>query len=81
MTLHELTIGGATIGGPLGSRPGLLVGSIFYDKHSLVTDAFAGIFDEDRAARLLARVDGLASRYGLQRFVWLVRSRYEAAPD
>jgi tetrahydromethanopterin S-methyltransferase subunit H len=78
MTLHELTIGGATIGGPLGSRPGLLVGSIFYDKHSLVTDAFAGIFDEDRAARLLARVDGLASRYGLQMAIDVLAASPEA---
>jgi len=63
---HEIKIGKATIGGPLGSHTGLLVGSIFYDKHSLVTDAFAGTFDADKAAKLVDRVNGLSERYGVQ---------------
>jgi tetrahydromethanopterin S-methyltransferase subunit H len=63
---HEIRIGDATIGGPLGSHTGLLVGSIFYDKHSLVTDAFDGAFDEEKAAKLIDRVNGLAERYGVQ---------------
>jgi len=66
MPLHTLKIGNATIGGPLGSATGLLCGSIFYDKHSLVTDAFAGTFDEGRAARLVDKVNGLAELYGVQ---------------
>lgn len=66
MTLHRLKIGPATIGGPLGSDTGLLCGSIFYDKHSLVTDAFAGEFDTERAASLVANVNRLAERYGVQ---------------
>lgn len=63
---HEIKIGDATIGGPLGSHTGLLVGSIFYDKHSLVADAFEGSFDEEKAAKLIDRVNGLAERYGVQ---------------
>jgi len=66
MPLHELKIGNATIGGPLGSHTGLLCGSIFYDKHSLVTDAFAGTFDQKRAERLVNKVNTLSERYGVQ---------------
>jgi tetrahydromethanopterin S-methyltransferase subunit H len=66
MILHELKIGPTTIGGPLGSHTGLLCGSIFYDKHSLVSDAFAGEFDAERAERLVAKVNGLGERYGVQ---------------
>ena len=73
-----LKIGGATIGGPLGSTSGLVVGSIFYDKHSLVFDAFAGTFDEARAARSIARVNALATRYGVQMAFDLIASSPEA---
>jgi tetrahydromethanopterin S-methyltransferase subunit H len=66
MTLRQLTIGNATIGGPLGSRSGLLVGSIFYDKHSVVRDAFEGEFDEERAAGLLMTATRAAQRNGVQ---------------
>ena len=66
MTLRQLTIGNATIGGPLGSRSGLLVGSIFYDKHSVVKDAFEGAFDEERAGALLKTATLAARRNGVQ---------------
>jgi tetrahydromethanopterin S-methyltransferase subunit H len=61
-----LKIGNATIGGPLGSATGLVVGSIFYDKHSIVSDAFGGEFDESRAAILVDQINKLAERYGVQ---------------
>lgn len=66
MDLHEITIGDVTIGGPLGSRTGLLVGSIFYDNHSIVTDAFAGEFDRERAGALVERADKAAAAHGVQ---------------
>lgn len=61
-----LQIGDCTIGGPLGSQTGLLVGSIFYDNHSIVTDAFSGSFNEEKAAGLVDRVNALALQYGVQ---------------
>jgi len=64
--LHSLQIGSARIGGSLGSSSGLLCGSIFYDKHSIVSDAFAGDFDPDKAGRLLDRATMLGERYGVQ---------------
>ncbi|WP_103380875.1 tetrahydromethanopterin S-methyltransferase subunit H family protein [Pseudonocardia dioxanivorans] len=76
--LHELTIGNATIGGPLGSRTGLLVGSIFYDKHSVVTDAFAGEFDEARAETLLQRATTWAQRCGVQMAIDVIAASPEA---
>jgi tetrahydromethanopterin S-methyltransferase subunit H len=66
VTLREITIGNATIGGPLGSRSGLLVGSLFYDKHSVVKDPFEGEFDAERAGALLKTATRAASRNGVQ---------------
>ncbi|TCK21318.1 tetrahydromethanopterin S-methyltransferase subunit H family protein [Pseudonocardia endophytica] len=66
MELHEITLGDVTIGGPLGSSTGLMVGSIFYDNHSVVTDAFAGEFDRDRANTLIERADKAAAAHGVQ---------------
>jgi tetrahydromethanopterin S-methyltransferase subunit H len=66
VTLREITIGNATIGGPLGSRSGLLVGSLFYDKHSVVKDPFEGEFDAERAGALLNTATRAASRNGVQ---------------
>lgn len=76
--MHQVTIGNATIGGPLGSRSGLLVGSIFYDKHSVVTDAFAGTFDEQRAATLLERATTWAQRCGVQMAIDVIAASPEA---
>ncbi|GAB6174110.1 hypothetical protein JCM15765_35880 [Paradesulfitobacterium aromaticivorans] len=63
---HVLKIGNATIGGTLGSTTGLVVGSIFYDKHTIVSDPFAGEFNEARAALMVDRVNKLSKRYGVQ---------------
>ncbi|MCL6285962.1 tetrahydromethanopterin S-methyltransferase subunit H [Ruegeria sp. 2012CJ41-6] len=64
--VKPVQIGKYTVGGPLGSHTGLAVGSIFYDNHSIVEDAFAGVFNEEKAAALIDRVNGLAVRYGIQ---------------
>ena len=77
-TLQELTIGNATIGGPLGSRSPLLVGSLFYDKHSVVKDAFAGEFDEERAKQLLQNADDAAQRHGVQIAIDVIAASPEA---
>jgi tetrahydromethanopterin S-methyltransferase subunit H len=75
---RPIRIGKAVIGGPLGSHTGLLVGSIFYDKHSIVRDAFAGEIDAARAEALLARVNGLAQRYGVQMAIDVIAASPEA---
>lgn len=75
---HVLKIGDATIGGPMGSTTGLVVGSIFYDKHSIVSDPFAGEFNESRAIELVDRVNKLSKRYGVQMAFDIIAASSEA---
>lgn len=75
---HVLKIGNATIGGAPGARTSLVVGSIFYDKHSIVQDPFAGKFDKDRAAFLLDRVNKLSNIYGIQMALDIIAASPEA---
>ncbi len=75
---HVLKIGDTIIGGPMGSSTGLVVGSIFYDNHSLVSDPFAGKFDEKRTAELVDRVNKLRKRYGTQMAFDIIASSPEA---
>ena len=75
---HPIKIGDMTIGGPFGSKTGLAVGSIFYDKHSIVTDSFTGEFDLHRAEALVHRVNALSERYGVQMGFDVIASTAEA---
>jgi tetrahydromethanopterin S-methyltransferase subunit H len=77
-TYHEIKLGKVTIGGPLGGRTGMLVGSIFYDKHSIVKDAFAGEFDATRAEGLIKRVNETHLRYGVQMALDVIAASEEA---
>ncbi|MCD5425484.1 MAG: tetrahydromethanopterin S-methyltransferase subunit H [Methanosarcinaceae archaeon] len=45
-------VGGAKIGGQPGEYPTVLIGSIFYGKHKIVSDEDEGIFDLDAANTL-----------------------------
>ena len=62
-----LDIGGVVLGGQPGQYPAVMCGSIFYDRHKIVSDAKAGIFDEAAALELLDREKELAENFGLQR--------------
>ncbi|MFA3919025.1 tetrahydromethanopterin S-methyltransferase subunit H family protein [Ruegeria hyattellae] len=64
--VKPVQIGKCIVGGALGSHTGLAVGSIFYDNHSIVENAFEGTFNADKAAGLIERVNGLSRRYGIQ---------------
>ena len=77
-SVREIRVGNATLGGAFGARSGLLAGSIFYDRHSIVEDGRAGVFDQQRAADLLALVDRCARRYGTQMAVDVVAPTPEA---
>ncbi len=61
-----IQIGANSVGGPFGAQSGLIVGSIFYDNHSLVTDVMAGDIRQDRATHRIEQVTALACRYGVQ---------------
>lgn len=75
---HVLKIGDTTIGGPMGSTTGLAVGSIFYDKHSVVSDPFSGEFNESRATELVDSVNKLSKRYGVQMAFDIIAASPEA---
>lgn len=75
---HPVNIGNVTIGGPLGATTGLLVGSIFYDKHSVVSDALSGDFDVRRAEALVQRVNSLSEQYGVQMALDVIAASSEA---
>ena len=71
-------IGGVEIGGQPGERPAVLIGSIFYARHRIVTDAQAGVFDEEQATALLDDEARVAAFTGNPRFVDPVGSTTEA---
>jgi tetrahydromethanopterin S-methyltransferase subunit H len=51
-------IGDVEIGGHPGQRPTVMVGSIFFQKHCIVSDPRKGTFDEGKARALLEREGG-----------------------
>ena len=55
------SIGGIQIGGNPGERPTVLIGSIFFSKHKIVSDPLKGIFDKDKARALLEREADMAA--------------------
>ena len=57
------------IGGQIGERPPVLIGSIFYSGHRIVQDASKGVFDAAEAARLLGVEAELSSRYSIPRII------------
>lgn len=73
-TVAETTVCGI----PMGGRPGLhatvMAGSIFFDRHRIVTDMKEGIFDQVEARRLLALQDEWSDRTGNPRMVDIVAS-------
>jgi len=63
------SMGNVQIGGQPGERPMVLGGSIFFNKHVIVTDPAKGVFDRDRARALLEKDAQMASRTGIPRFI------------
>jgi tetrahydromethanopterin S-methyltransferase subunit H len=77
-TPREIDLGHACIGGAFGARPPLLVGSMFYDRHSIVRDPLRGVFDEPAAAALLDDMQVVAQRYAVPVAVDVVAASAEA---
>lgn len=57
------------IGGQIGERPPVLMGSIFYSGHRIVQDAAEGVFDTAEAARLLGVEAELSGRYSIPHII------------
>ena len=71
-------IGGVKIGGQPGETPTVLVGSIFYSRHKIVSDERAGIFDKDAADALIKQQAELSDKTGTPALLDIVGSTPEA---
>ena len=60
---REFQIGSVRVGGQPGSRPTVLIGSIFYHGHKIIIDEDRGRFDRDEAEQRI-RCAGPAIIYG-----------------
>ena len=63
------SIGGVQIGGHPGERPTVLIGSIFFSKHRIVSDPLKGIFDKEKARALLTREAEMSASTANPRFI------------
>lgn len=73
-------ISGLKIGGQPGQLPTVMVGSIFYHKDKIVTDAKTGDFDRNRAEEILDAEQEISSRTGNPRIVDVCASWAQAFP-
>ncbi|MDK2781450.1 MAG: tetrahydromethanopterin S-methyltransferase subunit [Archaeoglobi archaeon] len=71
-------IGGVKIGGEPGENPTVLIGSIFYGKHKIVEDEKKGIFDKEKAEKLIKEVEELSDKTGNPGLVDVVGMSEEA---
>ena len=63
------SIGGVEIGGLPGERPTVLISSIFFAGHRIVSDPVNGLFDKAKAKALLDRESEVSSDTGIPRFI------------
>lgn len=72
------SVGGTNFGGQPGENPPVMVGSIFYYGHQIVSDAKKGVFDAKKAVEALTAEEHLSSETGLPRAVDVVGETSEA---
>ncbi|MDH5405536.1 MAG: tetrahydromethanopterin S-methyltransferase subunit H [Candidatus Aminicenantes bacterium] len=58
------SVAGVNIGGQPGEYPTVLIGSIFYSRHKIVSDHVKGDFDKKQAEALINKVEGLSEKTG-----------------
>lgn len=71
-------IAGVKVGGQPGELPTVLVGSMFYSRHRIVTDEKKGIFDTDAAEELIHRQAELGEKTGNPALIDIISSSPEA---
>jgi tetrahydromethanopterin S-methyltransferase subunit H len=71
-------IAGVKVGGQPGERPTVLVGSMFYSKHKIVSDEKKGIFDRQAAESLIQRQEELGETTGNPALIDIVSSTPES---
>lgn len=75
---HVCDINGVKIGGQPGQYPSVLIGSMFYRGHKIVSDPVKGIFDEAAAKALLDQEAELSAETGNPRIVDVIGDTVEA---
>jgi tetrahydromethanopterin S-methyltransferase subunit H len=73
-----LNIGGVDIGGQPGEYPTVLIGSIFFAGHNIVSDPDKGIFNRAKAKHLLDQEVAVSLTTGNPRFVDVIGTTSEA---
>jgi len=71
-------IAGVKLGGQPGEYPTVLIGSIFYDKHKIVSDPIKGEFDREAAEKLINKQEELYDKTGNPFILDVVGSSSEA---
>jgi tetrahydromethanopterin S-methyltransferase subunit H len=71
-------IGGVRIGGRPGENASVLLGSMFYRGHKVVSDPEKGIFDKQKAKDLLDREADFSAQTGNPRFIDVIGDTGEA---
>jgi tetrahydromethanopterin S-methyltransferase subunit H len=77
-TQKIVQIGSTRIGGQPGENPTALIGSIFYERHKIVSDAKQGFFDSKAAETLLENQEIIAEKTGNPAIIDIVGSTAEA---
>jgi tetrahydromethanopterin S-methyltransferase subunit H len=73
-------IGKVKIGGQSGENPKVMIGTIFYEKHKIMTDEKKGDFDKKAAEGLINRQEKLCEDTGLQSMLDVVCVSIEGIP-
>ncbi|WP_135611257.1 tetrahydromethanopterin S-methyltransferase subunit H [Methanococcoides sp. AM1] len=73
-----VNIAGVKIGGQPGELPTVLAGTIFYEGHSIVEDADAGIFDRAEAEVLVNLQDSMSDETGNPAIVHIFANTFES---
>jgi tetrahydromethanopterin S-methyltransferase subunit H len=57
-------ISGVKFGGQVGQHPTVLIGTIFYDRHKIVSDPVKGVFDRNKAEELIKTQEEMSDKTG-----------------
>ncbi|MEW5814899.1 MAG: hypothetical protein AB1798_05815 [Spirochaetota bacterium] len=71
-------IGKREIGGRPGELPTVLIGSIFFEGHRIVSDPVKGLFDREKARILLEKAKDASLKNGNPGFIDVIGGTYEA---
>lgn len=71
-------IGGVKVGGQPGELPPVMIGSLFHQGHGIVKDRESGIFNSEKASRLIRRQDEVSRMLGVGCMVDVVAETEEA---